>query len=137
MTSHSETQFLPYTTEQLFDLVADIESYPQFLPWCRAARIIERKPDEMLAELILSFAHMTERYTSRVALQRPLSKDAAGAIDVMLVKGPFKYLTNRWRFTPEAGGARIDFFIDFQFQSKLLEALIGGAPQKPLVVSRS
>src|SRR4029078_11884535 len=98
MPAHTESQSLPYSTSQLFDLVADIERYPEFLPWCRAARILERKPGEMLAELILSFSHMTESYTSRVALSRPESPSAAGAIDVTLVKGPFKHLTNQWKF---------------------------------------
>lgn len=120
MPSHSEKQILPYTQEQLFDLVADIERYPEFLPWCRAARILERNGNELLAELVISFAHMSESYTSRVVLERPQ------AIGVTMVKGPFEYLTNRWRFTSMDGKTQIDFHLDFKFRSRMLETLIGG-----------
>ena len=120
MPAHSEQQLLPYTPDQLFDLVADIERYPEFLPWCRGARILERGEGEVLAELVISFAHMRESYVSRVTLNRPQ------AIDVTLVRGPFQYLTNRWRFTKLDGGTQIDFHLDFKFRSRLLEGLMGG-----------
>ncbi len=68
MPRHTEQQLSPYTPKQLFDLVVDIEKYPQFLPWCRAARILERNENEFLGELVISFAHITESYTSRVTL---------------------------------------------------------------------
>ncbi len=120
MLAHSESQHSPYTPQQLFDLVADIERYPEFLPWCRAARILERGGGYVMAELIISFKHLTERYTSRVILDPPHS------IDVTMVKGPFHHLVNRWKFTPaKDGGTQIDFFIDFQFKSRLLEKFIG------------
>jgi coenzyme Q-binding protein COQ10 len=126
MPSHTENTLSPYSTQQLFDLVAEVDRYPDFLPWCRAARIIERGENEMLAELVISFSHLTERYTSRVTLTRPQGPDSPGAIDVNMVSGPFEYLTNRWRFTPHAqGGTQIDFFLDFKFRSRLLEKLIG------------
>jgi coenzyme Q-binding protein COQ10 len=106
--------------------VADIERYPEFLPWCRAARILERKENELMAELVISFSHMTESYTSRVVLTPPAADADTGAIDVTMVKGPFEHLVNRWRFTPRAGGgADIDFFLDFKFRSRMLEKLIG------------
>ena len=66
MPSHAEQQFSPYSPQQLFDMVADVEKYPHFLPWCRAARVMERKDNEFLGELIISFAHITESYTSKV-----------------------------------------------------------------------
>lgn len=119
MPSHSEQQLSPYSPEQLYALVIDIERYPEFLPWCRAARILERKDNELLAELIISFAHMTERYTSRVVMNHPAS------IDVTMVKGPFDHLVNRWRFMPKEKGCEIDFFIDFKFRSRILETLMG------------
>jgi coenzyme Q-binding protein COQ10 len=128
MPAHSEQQISPYTTRQLFDLVADIECYPEFLPWCRAARILERKEgeNELMAELVISFSHMTESYVSRVLLTPPATEAEAGAIDVTMIKGPFEHLVNRWRFTPRAGGgADIDFFLDFKFRSRMLEKLIG------------
>lgn len=120
MPRHTDTQYSPHSPEQLFALVADVEKYPQFLPWCRAARIMERGEREFLGELIISFAHMSESYVSRVTLT-PHS-----AIDVTMVSGPFEHLTNEWRFTPEGAGTRIEFMLDFQFRSKILEKLVGG-----------
>lgn len=125
MPAYSERQHLPYTVEQLFDLVTDIERYPEFLPWCRAARIIEREENGFLGELVIAFSHFTERYTSKVVCTKP---DAAGSasIDVTMVHGPFEHLTNRWRFTQgEHGGTYIDFHVDFKFRSRILEKLIG------------
>ena len=119
MPSHTEQQLSPYSPQQLFDLVADIEKYPKFLPWCRAARIIERTENKFLGELVISFAHITESYTSRVTLSTPHS------IDVVMVKGPFEYLTNKWKFTPIENGTRIDLALDFKFRSRILEKLIG------------
>ena len=119
MPSHRETQFSPYSPDQLFDLVADIERYPEFLPWCRAARVLQRGEGEMIGELIISFAHMTERYTSRVTLNRPYG------IGVVMIKGPFEHLINKWTFTPDGEGTQIGFFIDFRFKSKILEKLMG------------
>jgi len=121
----TDHQILPYTPEQLFDLVANIEKYPEFLPWCRAARIIERGDNAFLGELIISFSHLSERYTSRVVLSRP------GSIDVTMVKGPFEHLINRWKFTStKDGGTEVDFFLDFKFRSRILERLIGGVFSK-------
>ncbi len=124
MPSHREQQFLPYAPKQLFDLVADIERYPEFLPWCRAARILERKEGECLAELVISFKHMSEKYTSRVVFT-PHS-----AIDVAMVRGPFSHLVNQWKFTAEKGGTCVDFFLDFKFRSRLLEKMIGSVFEK-------
>ena len=127
MPSHSEHQIMPYTTQQLFDLVVDIERYPEFLPWCRAARILERNGDEFLGELVISFHHLSENYTSRVTAQRPSSAGEPGSIDVVMVKGPFEYLVNRWKFTPLIPtGCDVDFFLDFKFRSRILEKMIGG-----------
>lgn len=124
MPSHTEQQVLPYTPEQVFALVADIERYPEFLPWCRAARIVGRGEGECLAELVISFNHMTEKYTSRVVFTPP------SAIDVAMVKGPFSHLINRWHFAPEDGGTRVDFFLDFKFRSFLLEKMLGSMFEK-------
>jgi len=120
MPCHVEQQISPYSPAQLFALVADVEKYPQFLPWCRAARILQRGENEFLAELIIAFAHISESYVSRVVLQ-PNS-----AIEVKMVRGPFEYLSNDWKFTEIEGGTRIDFSLDFKFKSKILEKLIGG-----------
>lgn len=124
MPKHTEQQFSPYTPQQLFEMVADIEKYPEFLPWCRAARILERGENEFFGELVISFSHMTEQYTSRVTLMPP-QDNLAGTIDVTMVKGPFEHLTNHWKFTPTENGTRIDFSLDFKFRSRILEKLIG------------
>lgn len=125
MPTLTDHQRSPYTPRQLFALVADVERYPEFLPWCRAARILEHKEGELLAELVISFKGFTESYTSRVVLTPP------AAIDVTMTRGPFEHLVNRWRFTPEGqGGTAIEFFLDFKFRSRLLEALIGGLFEK-------
>ena len=119
MPSHSETRQSPYSPEQLMAMVLDVEKYPEFLPWCRAARIIERRDDYFLGELVISFNHLTERYTSKVMTLK-------NEIKVELVKGPFKHLTNHWRFEPTDTGTDIHFHLDFEFKSKLLDALMGG-----------
>lgn len=126
MPSHAERRTLPYSTQQLFDLVADIERYPEFLPWCRAARILERGEGYFLGELVISFHHFTEGYTSRVTVQRPATPESRGQIDVVMVKGPFEHLTNHWKFSPHPQGCEIDFALDFKFRSRLMEKLIGG-----------
>ena len=124
MPAYTERQEMPYECGQLFDLVLDIERYPEFLPWCRAARIVERGEGEFLGELVIAFSHLTESYTSRVVYQRPNS------IDVTMVKGPFEYLVNRWRFTPTANGTEIDFSLDFKFRSRMLEMMVGSVFRK-------
>ncbi len=125
MHSYTETKLLPYSPAQIFALVADIEQYPEFLPWCRAARVVRREGDgAFLGELIISFSHLTERYTSRV-VPVPPAGDAAGSIEVSLVDGPFKTLANHWRFVPKDGGCEIQLELEFEFKSKLLDRLIG------------
>jgi coenzyme Q-binding protein COQ10 len=118
MPTHAERRVLPYTPEQLFQLVADVERYPEFLPWCIAARIRERQRDRIVADLMIGFRLIRERFTSEVRLDPP------GRIDVTYSEGPFRYLNNHWSFTPVPGGCRIDFFIDFEFKSRLLQKVI-------------
>ncbi len=125
MHAHHETRILPYTPQQLFALVADVEKYPEFLPWCRAARVSERTANSFLGELIVSFSHLTERYSSRVILTPP-TDTAEGRIEVTLVKGPFTRLDNHWRFTSHPQGCELYFAVEFEFKSKLLNSLIGG-----------
>jgi coenzyme Q-binding protein COQ10 len=118
MPTHAEQRVLAYTPEQLFVLVADIERYPEFLPWCLAARIKERRADLIVADLIIGFRMFRERFTSRVAL------DAPRRIDVTYAEGPFRRLTNHWVFEKVPGGCRIDFYVDFEFKSRLMQKLI-------------
>lgn len=120
MPTHAEKRHLPYTPEQLFELVADVERYPEFLPWCVAARIRRREGAVFYADLVIGFKVFRERFTSRVSLDRPRR------VDVTYSEGPFKYLNNHWIFEPAAeGGTVIDFYVDFEFHSKILQKVIG------------
>lgn len=119
MPTHAERQILPYQPEQLFDLVADVAKYPEFLPWCVAARVRSRTATELMADLTIGYGPFRESFTSRDTLDRP------GRIDVRYAKGPFKYLNNTWLFLPHPTGTEVDFFIDFEFNNRLLQAAIG------------
>ena len=120
MPSHAETRDLPYTPQQMFNLVADVERYPSFLPWCIASRVREKRDDLLVADLVIGFKMVRERFTSRVTLARP------SAIDVEYVKGPLKHLENAWRFEPTETGCKLHFSVDFEFRSRVLQKLIGG-----------
>ncbi len=119
MPRHAEKRVLPFTPQQLFDLVADIESYPEFLPWCVAARIREREGNHLVSEMVIGFKMFRERFISRVTL------DPDGRrIDVAYAEGPFKYLTNHWIFEEHPDGCVIDFYVEFEFRSRLLQKVI-------------
>ena len=121
MPTHAEKRYMPYTPDQLFQLVAEVERYPEFLPWCVASRIRKRDGDVFFADLVIGFKMIRERYTSKVVLN-----PAARRIDVQYTEGPFHHLDNHWIFVPaEDGGTTIDFFVDFEFRSKLLQKVIG------------
>jgi len=116
--THTEKRILPYTPEQMFALVADVERYPEFLPWCVGARIRERGPTRIVADLIIGFRMVRERFTSRVDLAAP------SRIDVTYTDGPFRYLNNHWGFERVPEGCRVDFFVDFEFKSRILQKMI-------------
>jgi coenzyme Q-binding protein COQ10 len=118
MPTHAEKRTLPYRPEQLFDIVADIERYPEFIPWCVACRVTKRQDDVIWGDLMVGFKVFREKFTSRVTLDRPRR------IDVEYINGPFRYLNNHWIFVPERGGeaTTIDFYIDFEFHSRILRA---------------
>jgi coenzyme Q-binding protein COQ10 len=119
MPTHAEKKVLPYTPEQLFDIVADVRRYPEFLPWCVAARVISRSETELVADLTIGFKMFRESFRSHVALERPHH------VHVRYLNGPFRYLNNHWRFNPVQNGTEVDFFVDFEFHSRLLQAVIG------------
>lgn len=119
MPRHVETRFLPYPAEAMFDLVADIGRYPEFLPWVQATRVTARDGAGLTADMVVGFRMVRERFTSRVTLDRPRT------IHVDYVSGPLKYLKNDWRFEPAAGGCTVHFAVDFEFASKLFERLAG------------
>ena len=119
MPVHKEKRVLPYTPGQLYDLVLDIERYPEFLPWCLGARIKTRREDLIVADLIIGFKMFRERFSSRVVPDR-----GGRRIDVTYAEGPFKYLENHWVFEEHPEGCLIDFYVDFEFRSKLLQKVI-------------
>lgn len=120
MPTHAEQKVLPYTPEQMFQLVADVEKYPEFLPWCLAARIRRREGDVMFADLVIGFKMVRERFTSRVELNEKTRR-----IDVQYTDGPFQYLNNHWIFLPHERGVCVDFYVDFEFRSKMLQKIMG------------
>jgi coenzyme Q-binding protein COQ10 len=120
MPTHAERLVVPYTQDQIFDLIADVERYPEFLPWCMAARIRQRPaPDVFVADLVIGFKVFRERFTSHVQLNRPTR------IDVKYYEGPFRYLNNHWNLEPRGDSeCVIDFYVDFEFKSRMLQKVI-------------
>jgi coenzyme Q-binding protein COQ10 len=120
MPRHSEHRHLPYTPEQLFDLVADVKRYSEFLPWVSAVRVRSSSETEMVADLVVGFSAFRERFTSRVRKDRPRS------ITVDYIEGPLQHLHNEWRFEPAIGGGTdLHFTVDFAFRSRIFEAVAG------------
>lgn len=127
MPTHAEKRTMPHSADEMYALIADVERYPEFLPWCAACRVRGRRPlpegegEVMDADLVISFKLFRERFGSRVTL-RP----EARTIDVEYLDGPFRYLNNHWKFEP-MGEERceVDFFVDFEFKSGLLQRVIG------------
>jgi len=120
MPTHAEKRVLPYTPEQLFDLVAAVDRYPEFLPWCVGSRVIRTDGPVVYTDLIIGFRMFREQFTSKVTLDRPKR------IDVSYTRGPFRYLNNHWIFNPVgADSCEIDFYVDFEFRSRVMQKLIG------------
>ena len=120
MPRHAETRALPYSPTQMFDLVADVARYAEFLPWVTAVRVRSDNETEMVADLIVGFKALREKFTSRVVKRRPET------IRVDYLDGPLKYLRNEWTFRPDGrGGTLVDFSVDFAFRSRLFETLAG------------
>jgi coenzyme Q-binding protein COQ10 len=120
MPRHTETRHLPYTPEQVFELVADVGRYQEFLPWVSATRVRSDSGNEMIADLVVGFKAIKETFTSRVHKVRPRE------IRIDYVEGPLKYLHNNWSFEPDGtGGTHVSFCVDFAFKSRIFEALAG------------
>lgn len=124
MTAHSETRTLPFTPQQMYDLVADVARYPEFLPWTAAARIrsVEDQGDHavMLADLVVSFKVFRERFGSRVTLW-----PARRQIDTAYIDGPFRYLNSTWTFREAHQGCEVHFEVDFEFRNRILQGAAG------------
>ena len=114
-----------HSPDQMFDLIADVEKYPQFLPLCEGLTVRSRKERDgkelLVADMTVGYKAIRETFTTQVLLNK-----AERIIDVKYIDGPFKYLDNRWRFEPgENGGCSVYFFIDYEFKSRLLGAVMG------------
>jgi coenzyme Q-binding protein COQ10 len=120
MPRHTETRNLPYSPEQLFDLVADVKRYQEFLPWVAATRIRSDTETDMVADLVVGFRALKETFTSKVHKRRPHE------ILIDYVEGPLKYLHNSWKFEADGkGGTDVHFCVDFAFKSRIFESLAG------------
>jgi coenzyme Q-binding protein COQ10 len=132
MTEHSESRVVPYTADLMYSVVADVERYPEFLPWVVALRVKSRAQEGereiIMAEMAVGYRALRERYTSRVTLD-----PAARRIDTVAVEGPFRILENHWRFTPQGEGTRVEFRVAFEFSSRLLQAAAAQAFAKVLI----
>lgn len=126
MPLHKETRIVPYTVDQMYSVVADMERYPEFLPWCSDLKILKRERDGSvdiaLVQMAVDYHGLKERYTSRVRLDQ-----RAGMIEAKHVEGPFKKLDTRWRFVPLPQGSEVHVLIDFAFANLLLSAVAGVA----------
>ncbi len=127
MPTHKETRHLPYSPEQMFDLVSDVSSYPQFLPWVSAIRVRSDDESEMVADMIVGFKGLRESFTSRVHKHRP------DAVRVDYLDGPLKHLHNLWGFRSDGqGGTLVDFLVEFEFKNRLFEMMAGQMFDKAL-----
>lgn len=118
MTARRTTTQVPYSAAEMFALVADVERYPEFIPWCVALRIVAREEAVLFADMVVAYRVFRERFRSRVTLD-----PAAGQVTAEYVDGPFRSLKNEWTFRDRAeGGSTIDFLIDFEFRNFLLQA---------------
>ena len=124
MPQHAGTRRLPYTAQQMYDLVADVGRYPEFLPWCAAARIRSREDrgdhEVMEADLVISFKVFRERFGSRVVL-----KHSQLRIETEYVDGPFRHMKSNWDFADAEGGCDVSFDVDFEFRNAVLQGMIG------------
>jgi coenzyme Q-binding protein COQ10 len=125
MPSFRTRHAVTHTPIQMFDLVADVEKYPQFLPFCTALTLKRRALDSegrdvLICDMHVGYKSINERFTSRVTLDRPHL-----IVDVEYIDGPFRFLENRWRFEPDPAGSAIDFYISYEFRSRLLATLAG------------
>ncbi len=124
MPTHSETKILPYTARQMYDLVADVSRYPEFLPWTAAARVRSLTPvagaEVMEADLVISFKVFRENFGSRVTLHPEILH-----IDTEYLDGPFKHMRSTWDFRDVEGGCEVRFFVDFEFRNAILRKVAG------------
>lgn len=120
MPTHAEVKVMPYTQAQMYDLVLDVDRYPEFLPWCLGAKIWKRDEGALYADLVIGYGVIRERFTSKVTFT-PNSH-----IHVEYLKGPMKHLSNHWKFaSTDNNGCEVDFFVDFEFKNPILRKVMG------------
>lgn len=119
MPSFSDKQILPYKQKDLYEVILDVKSYPEFLPWCLAARIYNQQEGSFDADLVIGFKMFKERFTSRVSFEKP------NHIHVDYIKGPMKHLHNDWKFNAHADGVEVEFDVDFTFKNPVFQKLVG------------
>jgi coenzyme Q-binding protein COQ10 len=125
---HRERRLVPYPADLMYRVVAEVEHYPQFLPWVLGLRVKSRTEHQVIAEMLVGYKGFRERYTSRVTLDPGHRRT-----DVEQAEGPFDHLTNHWQFTPTENGCEVDFAIDFAFKSRILGAVAGAAFERALL----
>lgn len=125
------TRVVPYTTEQMFAVVADVEKYPLFLPMCESLHVRSRTETDgattLVATMGIGYKAIRENFTTRVVL---LPQQSPPRIDVSYLDGPFKHLDNRWRFEPRDTGSAVHFWIDYEFRSAMLGLVMGAVFDK-------
>ena len=119
MPSLERSQTVPYTPEQMYDLVMDIESYPEFLSWCSDGRILRREEDSLVAELTLEYKGLRKAFSTRNRFQHPK------LVEMRLLEGPFRFLEGVWTFEPRENGTRVHMSIQFEFVNRMLSMMIG------------
>lgn len=124
MLTHIEQKTLPYTPRQMFDLVAAVDKYSEFAPWCIASRINSRESAHVFyADLIVGYKLFRERFSSKVVLEPPAG-EKPGKIEIEYLRGPLKHLKNHWLFIPaEGGGCTVDFSVEFEFKNSILHGI--------------
>jgi coenzyme Q-binding protein COQ10 len=133
MPRHQEIRELPYSAQQMFDLVADVRHYPEFLPWVIAMRVREDSKNLTIADMIVGFKGLRESFTSNVHKSCAQDGDKLiHRIEVDYVEGPLAHLRNIWLFSDTSGGCRVDFMVDFAFRNRLFESLAGQMFDKAL-----
>ena len=128
MPKFDDSKVLPYTAEQMYNLVADVSSYPEFLPWVVGARLFNQQESQFDADLIVGIKMFKERFTSRVTLNPVDLVGVEGnklGVHVEYIKGPMKYLHNYWTFENVEGGCHVNFLVDFEFKNIIFQKLAG------------
>ncbi|MEO0348378.1 MAG: type II toxin-antitoxin system RatA family toxin [Pseudomonadota bacterium] len=131
MPQHQQTKILPYTLTQIYQLIIDVDNYSKFLPWCSASKITEQHDDYFLAELVIKFKVLNEKYVSHITPNPPAANNAK--IIVRQHQGPFAYLSHNWHLTAISDEkCKVNIDIEFSFKSVILNKIAGALFGKTL-----